>query len=98
MEWRVKLLAAARADEIVRSNDLLTAALVQRHCDAIAIGFDRRRLDAELDGKPPARQMVAQHRLGAPLRLAALELVLAPQARELDERDPLELGPEARSR
>ena len=50
-------------------------------------GLDRRRLRAELDLKALPRQMVAQHRLREPLRLAALELVFAAQAGELDERD-----------
>ena len=80
-------VAAVGADQIVGPDDLLSAALVKRHGDAVAIGLDRRRLDAELNLNPLPGQMVAQHGLGAPLRLAALEFVFAAEARELGEPD-----------
>ena len=54
-------VAAVRADQIAGPDDLLSPALVEGHGHAVAIGRDRRRLDAELDLKPPPRQMVAQH-------------------------------------
>ena len=86
-------VGATRADEIARADDFLSPALVEGRGHAIAIGRNRRRLDPELDLEPPPRQMVAQHALGAPLRLAALELIFAPHAREFAEGDALELRP-----
>ena len=85
-------MAAAGADEIVRPNDLLPAVFVQDYCEAVGVRFNRRRLYAEFDHQPMGCRMFAQHRLGLPLRLAALELVFAPDAREPGERDALELG------
>ena len=87
MEWRVRLVAAARADQVVGPDDLLAPILVEGHGDAVAIGLDRRCFDAELDLKALPGEMVAQHALGQPLRLAALEFVLAAEARELSEPD-----------
>ena len=85
MEWRVTLWPPPAADQIVGPDDLFAPALVEGHGDAGAVSRDRRRLDAVLDLNALPRQMVAQHALGAPLGLAALEFVFAAEARELDE-------------
>ncbi len=93
-----QVVAAARADQVVGPDDLLAPVLVEGHGDAVVVGLDRRRLDAELDLKALPGQMVAQRLLGKPLGLAALELVFASQARELGEPNScFGLDPGARS-
>ncbi|HZZ22404.1 MAG TPA: hypothetical protein VFE60_07455 [Roseiarcus sp.] len=82
-----RVVAAACADQIAGPDDLLGPAFVEGHRDAVAVGLDRRCLDAELDLKALPGQMVAQRLLGKPLRLAALELVFAPQTCEFCEPD-----------
>ena len=80
-------VAAFGADQIIGPDHLLAPVLVEGHSDAGAVSRDRRRLDAILDLNALPREMVAQHALGAPLGLAALEFIFAAEARELDESD-----------
>ena len=74
---------AARAQHVGRRDDLRSAAGIEHHPQAGRIVFDRLHVRAVLDLDAKAFQMVAQDRLGAPLRQAALKLVLAPDTRKL---------------
>ena len=76
-------MATACAQHVSRRDDLRSAARIERHTQAGRIIFDRRHIGAEFDLKAKALQMFAQDCLGAPLRKAALKLVLAANISEV---------------
>src|SRR3984885_4702531 len=77
-------MAAACAQDVCRRNGLHSAAGIEHHPHAGRFVFDRRHLGAEFDLEAEGLKVFAQDRFGAPLRQAALELVRAAGACEVD--------------
>ena len=68
-------VATARAQQVSGRNRLCSPAGIKRHAYAIRIIFDRGDLGAKFHLEAKTIQMLAQNRLGAPLRLAALKII-----------------------
>ena len=80
-------MATACTQHVSRRDDLRSAAGIERHAQPGRIIFDRPHIGAEFDLKAKALQMFAQDCLGAPLRKAALKLILAANIREVRRPD-----------
>jgi hypothetical protein len=83
-------MCAARAQHVGRGEDLRSAAGIERHPQAGGVVLDRRHFRAERDLDAEALEMLAQDCFGAPLRQAALKLILAADTREIRGRDLLQ--------
>ena len=68
-------VAAAGAQHVSHRNGLAAGTGLERHAHALRMVFDRFNFSAEFDLEAKALQTLAQDRLGAPLRKAALESI-----------------------
>jgi hypothetical protein len=84
----------ARAQHVSRGDSLGAAAVLEHHPQAGRIVLDRRHLRAVFDRDAEAVQVLAQDRLGPPLRQAALEFIVAADIGEFRPRDLLQAGAE----
>ncbi len=80
-------MPAARPQKIGGARGLNLSVALERHGDVAPAGLDRDDFRSELHFDALLRKAIAKHRLGAPLRLAALEFVFAAEPCKLGEPD-----------
>ena len=76
-------VGTARTQRVSRREDFRSASGLERHPKPRRIIFDRPHFGTVFDHEAEALQMLAQDCLGAPLRKAALKLILAAYIREV---------------
>jgi hypothetical protein len=87
-------VATASAQQVSGRNGLGSPAGIKRHAYAIRIIFDRRHFGAKFHCKAEVVQMLAQNRIGAPLRLAALKIIVTTGISKILAPDFLQTGTE----
>jgi hypothetical protein len=87
-------VTTARAQQVSGRNGLRSPAGIKRHAYAIRIISDRRHFGAKFHCKAKIVQMLAQNRLGAPLRLAALKIIARTSIGKILAPDFLQTGAE----
>jgi hypothetical protein len=87
-------VATARAQQESGRNGLRSSAGIKRHAYATRIIFDRGHFGAKFHCKAKIAQMLAQNRLGAPLRLAALKIIATTGITKILAPDFLQTGTE----